>query len=121
MASYSSSMYPSHYIAHPDLPATVTRVESLTSNSFKFGVQKFPWDFNSQWINSIPPGGYGITLSLRVESTVLSDITVYFGSELIADPVVEETEQEKIYTVTLVNALPLSLSDNYWELDDGAF
>jgi len=102
-------------IAHPDLPTAITRVESLSSNSFKFGIKRFPWGVHSQYINSIPVGGYGITVAHYVEVIVLSDITVDFGSGLIVDPIVEDTEEEAVYTLTRVNPLPYSCSNNFWE------
>ena len=92
-----------------------TTVETINSNSFKFGVRRQPWGVKRRWVNSLLPGGYGITASHSVEVIVgPNSIGVLFGSGLVADPIVEQTEEEAVYTVRRIVPLSPLFQYNHW-------
>jgi hypothetical protein len=92
-----------------------TTVETIDSNSFKFGVRRQPWGVKRRWVNSLPFGGYGITATHSVEVIVgPNSIGINLGSGLVADPIVEETEEEVVYTVRRIVPLSSLFQFNFW-------
>ena len=93
-----------------------TTVETIDSNSFKFGVRRQPWGVKRRWVNSLPPlGTFGITASHSIEVIVgPNSIGVLFGIGIVADPIVEETEEEVVYTVRRIVPLSSLHRFNWW-------